>query len=61
MLARAFASSSHVQPLSDDGIGTVSGLDDISVLESGPSSRDLIVRIEELLFAPRLHFRIALR
>ena len=43
----------HIGPFGDDAEGMLAGLDDIGVSKPGPGGHNLVVGVEELLFAPR--------
>ena len=45
----------HVDPFSDDAEGMLAGFNDIDVPKPRPRECNLVVSVEELLFAPRLH------
>jgi hypothetical protein len=45
----------HVFPLSDDAVGTVTGLDNAGVHQAYPSFPNRLVGIQKLLIASRLH------
>src|SRR6516225_6705407 len=45
----------HVDPFSDDAEGMLAGFNDIDLSNPRPRECSLVVSVEELLFAPRLH------
>jgi len=45
----------HVLPFADDGVGLVARLDDVDVPEARPVAVDLLMGVEEILVASRLH------
>jgi len=45
----------HVGPFGDDAEGMLAGFNDIDVPKPRPRECNLVVGVEELLFAPRLH------